>query len=100
MRKLIFATLMTTSLATAEANAAVVQGSTQPQANPHQSLVDQQILEVIAAAYAQGFRRVVADERGAMLNDGHPASFSVHLQEGMEYGLAARCDADCSDLDL
>jgi hypothetical protein len=87
------------SLMTSAAHAEIIQAAYNPQSWARGE-VDDQIMQVISAGYDQGFRQVVADERGAMAYNGGPATFRVHLQRGVEYRFAARCDGDCSDLDL
>jgi hypothetical protein len=67
------------------------------QRNWSRAEVDEQIRQVIVAGYGQGFRQIVANERGAIFDDGRPAMFTVRLERGVEYRFAARCDSDCPD---
>src|SRR5262245_45510475 len=62
--------------------------------------VDVQIRDVIASGLDAGYRRVIADQRISMPNDGRSVSFKVRLERGVEYGFAGRCDSDCFDLDM
>jgi len=72
-------------------------------AYPHtgyQAQIDNQINSVIAGARGQGFNLIVANQRGQMYTGGGDSFFIVHLQAGADYRFAARCDTDCTDLDL
>jgi hypothetical protein len=85
------------------AKAEIVQvphGSAYASVTPSQREVDNKIQKVVMTAYRDGFRQIVADERGAIMNNGRPATFRVRLKGGTEYRFAARCDSDCNDLDL
>src|SRR4051794_27721689 len=81
------------------AKAEIVQAVYTP-ATASQREVDSRIQRTVIAAYRDGFRQFVADERGSMLNNRMPATFRVRLQRDVEYKFAARCDSDCNDLDL
>jgi hypothetical protein len=72
-------------------------------AYPHtgyQAQIENQIGSVIAGARGQGFNLIVANNRGQMYTRGGDSFFIVYLQAGQEYRFAARCDADCTDLDM
>ena len=68
--------------------------------SPARGQVDAQINQVIRTTHVNGFRIIIADERGSMVSNSAPATFRVRLQRGVEYRFAARCDNDCSDVDL
>ena len=89
----------------AVAVASVIAGATAATAYayPHtgyQVQIDNQISSVIAGARGQGFNLIVANTRGQMYTGGGDVFFIVHLQAGADYRFAARCDSDCTDLDL
>lgn len=72
-------------------------------AYPHtgyQVQIENQINSVIAGARSQGFNLIVANQRGQMYTGSGDVSFIVYLQAGADYRFAARCDTDCTDLDL
>ena len=72
-------------------------------AYPHsgyQVQIENQINSVIAGARGRGFNLIVANQRGQMYTGGGNAFFVVHLQAGANYRFEARCDTDCTDLDL
>jgi hypothetical protein len=72
-------------------------------AYPHtgyQAQIENQISSVIAGARGQGFNLIVANNRGQMYTGSGDVFFIVYLQAGADYRLAARCDTDCTDLDL
>src|SRR5262245_16156060 len=84
------------------AKAAIVQapyGFTYSPATQFQREVDIKIQNVVVAAYHDGFRQIVADERDAIKNGGS-TTFRLRLKRGVEYRFAARGDSDCNDLDL
>lgn len=66
----------------------------------YQAQIDYQINNVIAGARGQGYNLIVANQRGQMYTGGGNSYFVVYLQAGAAYRLAARCDTDCTDLDL
>ena len=85
--------------------ASVLAGATAATAYayPHtgyQAQIENQISSVIAGARGQGFNLIVANQRGQMYTGGGDSYFIVYLQAGADYRLAARCDTDCTDLDL
>jgi hypothetical protein len=85
--------------------ASVIAGTTAATAYayPHtgyQAQIDNQISSVIAGARGQGFNLIVANTRGQMYPRGGDNFFIVYLQAGHEYRFAARCDTDCTDLDM
>ena len=85
--------------------ASVIAGTTAATAYayPHtgyQAQIDNQISSVIAGARGQGFNLIVANTRGQMYTGGGDVFFIVYLQAGADYRFAARCDSDCTDLDL
>jgi hypothetical protein len=96
---------MITKAIKALAIAGVVAGTTAATAYayPHtgyQVQIDNQINSVIAGARNQGFNLIVANQRGQMYTGGNDVYFVVYLQAGANYRFAARCDSDCTDLDL
>jgi len=85
--------------------ASVVAGATATAAYayPHtgyQVQIENQINSVIAGARGRGFNLIVANQRGQMYTGGGDAYFIVNLQAGVDYRFEARCDTDCTDLDL
>lgn len=66
----------------------------------YQLQIDNQINSVIAGARNHGFNLIVANQRGQMYTGSGPAFFVVYLQAGADYRFEARCDTDCTDLDL
>ena len=85
--------------------ASVVAGATATAAYayPHtgyQVQIENQINSVIRGARGQGFNLIIANHRGQMYNGGGDAFFIVHLQAGQDYRFDARCDTDCTDLDM
>ena len=85
--------------------ASVIAGTTAATAYayPHtnyQAQIEFQINRVIAGARINGFNLIVANERGQMYSGSGPAGFTVYLQAGQDYRFEARCDTDCTDLDL
>jgi hypothetical protein len=109
IRKFAFSALAVASLLTATgAHAEIKQANLSvpwqaalsvPYVSPQRS-VDLQIGHFITAALNDGYRRVITDERGAMINNRQSASFKIRLERGVEYRFGARCDEDCNDLDL
>ncbi len=96
---------MITKTIKALAIAGVVAGATATAAYayPHtgyQVQIENQINSVIAGARGQGFNLIVANQRGQMYTGGNDVYFIVYLQAGATYRFAARCDSDCTDLDL
>jgi hypothetical protein len=72
-------------------------------AYPHtgyQVQIENQINSVIAGARGQGFNLVVANLRGEMYTGGGNSYSTVYLQAGQVYRFAARCDTDCTDVDM
>ena len=72
-------------------------------AYPHsgyQMQIENQINSVITGARGRGFNLIVANQRGQMYTGGGNAFFVVYLQAGANYRFEARCDTDCTDLDL
>jgi hypothetical protein len=66
----------------------------------YQREVDTQINAVIAASRNNGFPAVVSNRRGQMYTGSGDSVFTVHLEAGVTYRFEARCDRDCSDLDM
>jgi hypothetical protein len=85
--------------------ASVLAGATAATAYayPHtgyQVQIENQINSVIRGARGQGFNLIIANQRGQMYTGGGDSYFIVYLQAGANYHFAARCDTDCTDLDL
>ena len=85
--------------------AAVIVGATAATAYayPHtgyQAQIENQINSVIAGARSQGFNLIVANLRGQMYTGGGNSYSVVYLQAGQVYRFAARCDTDCTDIDM
>jgi hypothetical protein len=85
--------------------AGVIAGATATAAYayPHtgyQMQIENQINSVIRGARVQGFNLIIANQRGQMYTGGGDAFFIVYLQAGQDYRIEARCDTDCTDLDL
>jgi hypothetical protein len=100
--KFAFAALAAASLLTATGAHAEIRQAllTIPQVNPQRS-VSYQLQDFISTAFESGYQRVVADERGAIVNNNRPvATFKVRLERGVLYRFGARCDEDCNDLDM
>src|ERR1700724_1770143 len=82
------------------AAATVAQAQMRPAPLPQRS-VDLQLVQFVENAISDGFRRVVADKRGAIFDDEPVVTFlKVRLERGVTYRFAARCDDDCLDLDM
>ena len=85
--------------------AGVVAGTTAATAYayPHtgyQAQIENQINSVIAGARGRGFNLIVANQRGQMYTGSGDSYFIIYLQAGANYRFEARCDTDCTDLDL
>jgi len=85
--------------------ASVIAGATAATAYayPHtgyQLQIENQINSVIRGARVHGFNLIIANQRGQMYTGGGPAGFTVYLRAGQDYRFDARCDTDCTDLDL
>jgi len=85
--------------------AGVVAGTTATvaYAYPHtgyQVQIENQINSVIVGARVQGFNLIIANQRGQMYTGGGDVYFIVSLQAGAVYRFDARCDTDCTDLDM
>jgi hypothetical protein len=85
--------------------AGVIAGATAATAYayPHtgyQVQIENQINSVIAGARGHGFNLIIANQRGQMFTGGNDVYFIVYLQAGQNYRFAARCDTDCTDLDM
>jgi hypothetical protein len=85
--------------------AGVIAGATAATATAYpytgyQAQIDYQINSVIRGARGQGYNLIVANQRGQMYTGGGNSYFIVYLQAGADYRIAARCDTDCTDLDL
>ena len=85
--------------------ASVIAGTTAATAYayPHtgyQAQIENQINSVIAGARGQGFNLIVANLRGQMYTGGGHSYSVVYLQAGQVYRFAARCDTDCTDIDM
>lgn len=85
--------------------AGVIAGATATAAYayPHtgyQVQIENQINSVIRGARVHGFNTIIANQRGQMYTGGGDAFFIVYLQAGQDYRFDARCDTDCTDLDL
>ena len=85
--------------------AGVVAGTTATAAYayPHtgyQVQIENQINSVIYGARVQGFNLIIANQRGQMYTGGGDVYFIVYLQAGAVYRFDARCDTDCTDLDM
>jgi hypothetical protein len=96
-KSMAVAAVLASGLATTAAQAQIVQPGYVLQSL---GIVNQQIRDEVLAAFEDGYTRVVADERGAMQNNGLPGTFRVRLERGVRYWFAGRCDEDCSDLDM
>ena len=66
----------------------------------YQVQIENQINSVIAGARGHGYNLLVSNQRGQMYTGGGDVYFIVYLQAGADYYFAARCDTDCTDLDL
>lgn len=85
--------------------AGVVAGATATAAYayPHtgyQVQIENQINSVIRGARGLGFNLIIANQRGQMYTGGGDSYFIVHLTAGQDYRFEARCDTDCTDLDM
>lgn len=68
--------------------------------DPHARHVNEQMGKWKAEMRSQGYRRIIFDDRGVIYADERQLPFRLWLRGGVEYRFAARCDGDCSDLDL
>jgi hypothetical protein len=95
-------TIISITIAAASlAAATVAQAQLRPAPLPQQRTVDLQLAQVVGNAINDGFRRIIADKRGAMFDNEPRATFlKVRLERGVSYRFAARCDEDCFDLDM
>jgi len=72
-------------------------------AYPHSAYpaqIEHQINSAVIGARSDGFDRLVFDHRDQMATGGREVTFVVLLQAGADYRLAARCGADCVNLNL
>ena len=91
MKTIISIAIAAASLAAATVT--VAQAQMRPAPLPQRS--------VVGNAINDGFRRVVADKRGAILDDEPFVTFlKVRLERGVAYRFGARCDESCGDLDM
>lgn len=87
------------ALAVAGALAAAAPATTQAaSSNPYIAEVLDQMDVVVDRYRREGFRLLVAD--WATIRRDGAGRMSVELQAGVEYLFSARCDGDCSDVDL
>jgi hypothetical protein len=66
----------------------------------YQAPTDPWLGSATVGASADGFDRVVFEHRGDLETRGREITFVVLLQAGADYRLAARCGADCVNLNL
>ena len=66
----------------------------------HQQDVEIQINSFIDAVRRVGFGAVVANTRGAIEAGDIASTFTIVLHAGVDYRFEARCDRNCTDLDL
>ncbi|MBX9777621.1 MAG: hypothetical protein K2Y71_24845 [Xanthobacteraceae bacterium] len=92
-------TIKAFAIASVMAGTTAVSAYAYPHTN-YQAQIDYQINRVIAGARINGFNLVVANERGQMYAGSGPAGFTVFLRAGQDYRFEARCDTDCTDLDM
>jgi hypothetical protein len=89
---------MMTRTLKALAIAATLAGATVAYA--YQPPTDPWLGSAAVGARADGFDRVVFEHRGDLETRGREITFVVLLQAGADYQLAARCGADCVNLNL
>jgi len=91
---------MITKTLKAFAIAGVLAGVTVATAYAYQTPIELRLNSVVAGGHDDGFDRVVFNHRDQMETGGREVTFVVLLQAGADYRLAARCGADCVDLNL
>lgn len=86
-----------TTAATAYANS---HGGYPAYPHAYSAQIDHQINSAIVGARGNGFDRLVFNHRDQMYTGGREVTFVVLLHAGADYRLAARCGADCVDVNL
>jgi hypothetical protein len=91
---------MITKTLRAFAIAGALAGATVATAYAFQTPIEYQLNSAVIGGQGDGFDRLVFSHRDQMETGGREVSFVVLLQAGADYRLAARCGADCVDLNL
>ena len=91
---------MITRTLKAFAIAGALAGATVATAYALQTPIDYQLNSAVIGGQGDGFDRVVFSHRDQMETGGREVTFVVLLQAGADYRLAARCGADCVDLNV
>ena len=91
---------MITKTLKAFAIAGALAGATVATAYAYQTPIDYQLNSAVVGGQGDGFDRLVFSHRDQMDTFGREVTFVVLLQAGADYRLAARCGADCVDLNV
>ena len=91
---------MITRTLKAFAIAGALAGATVATAYAFQTPIDYQLNSAVIGGHGDGFDRLVFNHRDQMETGGREVTFVVLLQAGADYRLAARCGADCVDLNV
>ena len=91
---------MITRTLKAFAIAGALAGATVATAYAFQTPIDYQLNGAVIGGQGDGFDRLVFSHRDQMETGGREVTFVVLLQAGADYRLAARCGADCVDLNV
>jgi hypothetical protein len=91
---------MITKTLKAFAIAGTLAGATLATAYAYQLPIEYQLNSAVVGGQGDGFDRVVFRHHDQMETGGREVTFVVLLQAGADYRLAARCGANCVDLNL
>ncbi len=91
---------MITKTLKAFAIAGALAGATVATAYAYQTPIELRLNSAVIGGHGDGFDRLVFNHRDQMETGGREVTFVVLLQAGADYRLAARCGADCVDLNL
>jgi hypothetical protein len=91
---------MITKALKAFAMAGALAGATVATAYAFQTPVELRLNSAVVGGQDEGFDRLVIRHRDQMETGGREVTFVVLLQGGADYRLAARCGADCINLNL
>ncbi len=91
---------MITKALKAFAIAGALAGATVATAYAYQTPIEHRLNSAVVGGHDDGFDRLVFSHRDQMETGGREVTFVVLLQAGAEYRLAARCGADCVNLNL
>jgi len=91
---------MITRTLKAFAIAGALAGATVATAHSYQTPIELRLNSAVIGGQDDGFDRLVFRHRDRMETGGREVDFVVLLQAGADYRLAARCGADCVNLNL